>query len=124
MVSENYELYDYLPLSVKFEFIGISSNPTLRFLAKMYGQPPMLLGKPLPSYKPEELLRVLDNYNVSYVVAFTLQSRSRFDRYPEYFKPLPLKKPKKPETKGKKEIKYPPEVDPFRIYKVLGGGYR
>ncbi|MCB4755747.1 MAG: hypothetical protein LHV69_01705 [Elusimicrobia bacterium] len=125
VTSQDYDKYDVLPLWTGLEFIGIptydpytSVEKSVSFTAKINGHPPMLFGAPLSAYNQDNLVKVLYQYNVVYVVAFSLQARSQFDRYPNDFRPLFQKRYKPPIKKEGKPF-YPPQADPYRIYRVI-----
>jgi len=123
--SPNFEIYDALPLLTGKEFVGIpqtlEGDREISFRAPMNDQPPMLFGNPLSTFGREKLLEFLERYNVSYVVAFSLQARSLFERYPEDFQLLFEDTAKAEKTnEAAAPPSYPPPVFPYRIYQVKG----
>jgi len=115
-----------LPIITGHEYVGLAKGLDFRgasklgFFPKEEDKPPKLFEKYLFDYGREELVDILEKYNVTTVVAFTLQGKHLFDRFPQDFKPLDL-----PSLLGeefdwlKRGDREPWEwEEPFRIYKA------
>lgn len=116
----------FLPLLTHQAFIGLPSKnmrsvfeEATAFSPKIERYSPHLFETDLANLDKERLLRLLDLHNVSTVVAFTLQGRHCFDRYPDVFRPVPVKKlfgaqfPKSYDDPKPWEWK-----EPYRVYNV------
>lgn len=112
-----------LPFLTKQEFLGMfvpnappKYNAATGFQSKTAHTPSMLFGKPLSEYSRDSLKEAFRSYNIAYIVAFSLQARSRLDRYADDYERLRYKNDDL--VLSTRKPVFPPKVPPYQIYKV------
>jgi hypothetical protein len=128
----NGQVLDLLPIAVHREFLGTQGEDAFliqsahtNFTAKTDHTKSVLFDRPFASYDRDTLVAALKRLNVQFVIASSLQARSRFDRYSQDFRPLPFKhEPDAPDDASKnadarlKKLTFYSHVVPYRVYEV------